>query len=179
MADSVLIKLEGVDALVRALRDAPQKIRVKAVRRALTLAGRVIRDAAKAEAPMLGDAERLRFGPVRPRRFKRKATATRKPGTVRRAISVRPSKFARQGGDEGVFIGVRPLRGSAQIKRYGKASARNPNDPFYWRFLEFGTRKMGKRPFLGPAARSEGDNAIATFMREAVPAIQKLNQKGA
>lgn len=162
MADSVRVKLQGVKALKRALRDAPRKIRVKAVRRALTLAGRVIRDEAKAHAPLLQAPS-----PYRTR------------GTVKRRIAVRPSKFARQGGDEGVFIGVRPIRGKAQIKRYGKASARNPNDPFYWRFLEFGTRKMAARPFLGPAARSKGEQAIAVFVKETVPAIEKLNRPGA
>lgn len=162
MADSVLVKLHGVEALKRALRDAPRKIRIKAVRRALVLAGRVIRDEAKAHAPLLQAPS-----PYRTR------------GTVKRRIAVRPSKFARQGGDEGVFIGVRPIRGKAQVNRYGKASARNPNDPFYWRFLEFGTRKMAARPFLGPAARSKGEQAIAVFMKESVLAIEKLNRPGA
>ncbi|MBK7357506.1 hypothetical protein [Propionivibrio sp.] len=35
-------------------------------------------------------------------------TKTRESGTVRKAIAVRNSKFARQAGDEGVFVGVRP-----------------------------------------------------------------------
>lgn len=162
MADDVLIKLDGVDELVRALRGMPAKIRNRAVRAALRKAARIISADAKSRAPVL-----------------RAPAPFRRPGTVKRRISVRNSKFARQAGDEGVFIGVRPLRGRADTRRYGKASARNPADPFYWRFLEFGTKKMGKRPFLGPAAQAKGEEAVRSFLRESLPAIEKLNRKGA
>lgn len=160
MADSVLIRLDGVDELRAALKDASEKIRKRAVRSALRKAAALIRDDAKARAPVLQSPARYRS-----------------PGTVRRRISVRASKFARQAGDEGVFVSVKPLRGKADTRRYGKAGARNPSDPFYWRFLEFGTRKMGARPFLGPAARARGEEAIRLFMRETVPFINKLNEK--
>lgn len=162
MRDEVLVKLEGIDELARVMKALPEKIRKKAVRAALRPAGQVIAQAAKRNAPVLS-----------------LPTPTRTPGTVKRRISVRASKFARQDGDEGVFIGVRPIRGAAQVKRFGKAGANNPNDPFYWRFLEFGTKKMAKRPVLGPAAKSEGTAAIRKFLESAVPAIEKLNKKGA
>jgi HK97 gp10 family phage protein len=162
MADEVLIRLDGVDGLLRALKGMPAKIRARAVRAALRKAALVIRQDAKARAPVLQ-------APV----------PYRTPGTVRRRISVRNSKFARQAGDEGVFIGVKPLRGRTDTRRYGKAGSRNPNDPFYWRFLEFGTAKMTARPFLGPAARSKGEEAVRLFLRESLPAIEKLNRKGA
>lgn len=35
--------------------------------------------------------------------------------------------------------------------KHGKSGAKNPNDPFYWRFVEFGTSKMPAKPFLRPA----------------------------
>lgn len=162
MADELFIRLDGIDELVRALKAAPDKIRKRAVRQALRKAALLIRADARARAPVL-----------------RAPAPFRKPGTVKRRISVRNSKFARQAGDEGVFVGVRPLRGKADTRRYGKASARNPNDPFYWRFLEFGTKKMTARPFLGPAAKAQGQEAIRLFLRESLPAIQKLNSKGA
>lgn len=162
MADELLVRLDGVDELVRALRGMPEKIRRRAVRSALRKAAVVIRQDAKARAPVL-----------------RASAPFRTPGTVKRRISVRSSKFARQAGDEGVFVGVKPLRGKADTRRYGKASSRNPNDPFYSRFLEFGTKKMTARPFLGPAAKAKGEEAIRLFLRESLPAIEKLNRKGA
>lgn len=164
MADGVSVRLEGVDELKRALADAAAGIRKKAVRGALREAGKVIQIAAKARAPVMNTAAY------------KTAPKYRKPGTVKKAIAVRASKFARRRGDEGVFIGVRSLRGAAQKKK-GKAGAKNPNDPFYWRFLELGTKKMRARPFLRQAAEHQGNAAIRKFMTSVVPQIEKLNRK--
>lgn len=158
MADGFTVKLEGIDELKRRLDEASKTIRTKAVRGALRKAGQVISKAAKVAAPVLSVP-----------------TKTRKPGTVKKAIAVRNSKFARRSGDEGVFIGVRPLRGSRQ-KTLGKAGAKNPNDPYYWRFIEFGTKKMSARPFLRKSADEHGEMAIKTFMDSVIPQIEKLNR---
>lgn len=160
MADGLIVKLDGVEDLKRALSEAAADIRKKAVRGALREAGKVIQGAARATAPVL-----------------LVATPTRKPGTVRRNIVVRASKFARQAGNEGVYINVRGIRGRARVARLGRAGANNPNDPFYWRFLELGTKKMAARPFLQPAAASKGDEAISKFMQSVVPQIEKLNRR--
>lgn len=161
MADGMVVKLEGVEDLKRALAEASAAIRKKAVRGALREAGKVIQSAARSAAPVLAVP-----------------TKTRKPGTVKRAIAVRASKFARKAGDEGVFINVRPIGTSkARVARLGKAGAANPNDPFYWRFLELGTKKMAARPFLKAAADSKGEEAIEKFMHSVVPQIEKLNQR--
>ncbi|MFI0609114.1 MAG: HK97-gp10 family putative phage morphogenesis protein [Anaerolineae bacterium] len=160
MADVLQIKLDGIDALKAALSDVSEKIRKRAIRGALRDAARVIQTAARTAAPVLAAP-----------------TARRSPGTVRRNIVVRPSKFARRQGDEGVYVSVRGIRGKVRVARLGKAGASNPNDPYYWRFLEFGTRKMAARPFLGPAARSKGEEAIRIFMARVVPQIERLNRK--
>lgn len=157
----VEVKLEGVAELKTALADAATKIRTKAVRGALREAAKVIQTAARATAPILKVPTKYRIA-----------------GTVRKNILVRASKFARQNGDEGVFINVRPIGSSAaRVRKLGKGGAKNPNDPFYWRFLEFGTRKMAARPFLRAAADSKGTEAIAKFMSSVVPQIEKLNAK--
>lgn len=161
MADGVVVKLEGVEELKRAMAAAAGTIRKRAVRGALRQAGKVIQKAARIAVPVL----------TTPARY-------RKPGTVKKAISVRTSKTARRTGNEGVFINVRPIGSSAaRVKKFGKESAKNPNDPFYWRFLEFGTKKMAARPFLRPAAESKGPEAISTFMKSVVPQIEKLNRR--
>lgn len=160
MADVLQLKLEGVDALKAALADVSDKIRTRAVRGALREAGRVIQAAARVAAPVLAVP-----------------TARRTPGTVRKNIVVRASRFARRQGDEGVYVNVRGIRGKARVARLGKAGAANPNDPYYWRWLEFGTRKMRARPFLGPSAASKGEEAIRTFMARVVPQIERLNRR--
>lgn len=184
-SDSVTVQLEGIDELKRALADVSKQIRTKAVRGALRQAGNIIKKQAQSNAPIL-----------------KSPAPNRKPGTIRRSITVRASKFARRNKDEGVYISVRPLRGSRQ-KRLGKAGANNPNDPFYWRFLEFGTKayvikptkgrrflkfgvrfaKSVKHPgiaaqrFMTRAAEQRGKEAIAVFMREVIPQIEKFNAR--
>lgn len=185
MADGVQIKLDGVDELKRALEALPAAIRTKAVRGALTAAGRVIQKQARINAPVL-----------------KSSTATRTAGTVRKAISVRRSRQRTRNADEGVFVGVRPLRGSRQNK-LGRAGASNPNDPYYWWWVEFGTKphtikakrkkllrvgtgyaKSVQHPgikgqrFMTRAAEQKGNEAIQTFMRQVVPQIERLNKRG-
>lgn len=140
MADGMTVKLEGVEELKRALADASKQIRTKAVRGALREAGKVIQAAARANAPVL-----------------QARTKTRKPGTVKKAISVRTSKFDRRAGNEGVFVSVRPLK-AAQIRKFKVAQARagkrisgsqNPNDPYYWWWVEFGHKIVPRTAAAG------------------------------
>lgn len=178
-------KVHGLPELKRALQNLPPRIRRQAVRPGLRQAGRVIAAAAKAAAPVLAVPSK-----------------TRRPGTIKRAIRVGSSKFARRAGDEGVFIGVRPLRGARQAK-LGKAGATNPNDPYYWRFVEFGTgphriaagagRRLALPPkfprvvshpgakgarFMTSAAQQRGAEAVAIFLRHTVPRINAMNRPG-
>ena len=156
MSDGITVQLQGVDELKRALEQVPDKLKKKGLLKALRLAGNVVRDAARSAAPVL-----------------QTPTPYRKKGTVRRAIVVRPSKTARKSGDLGVFVGVRALRG-ARTRTLGASGPKNPNDPFYWRYLEFGTKKMHKRPFLSVGA-GKLEQAASVFMREATAAVNQLN----
>lgn len=156
MADGITVELRGIDELKRAMAQVPDKLKRKGLTKGLRLAGNIVRDAARRVAPLLQEP-----------------TPYRKRGTVRRAIVVRTSKLARQAGEIGVFVGVRPLRG-ARTKKLGAAGARNPNDPFYWKFLEFGTRKMARRPMLAVGA-TRLQQAADVVIREATSAINQIN----
>jgi HK97 gp10 family phage protein len=163
MADEIKLSIGGIDELKRQLADLPEKLRRRGLLNALRRAARVIREAARAKAPVLAMPVKYRT-----------------PGLVRRKISVRTSKFARQAGDVGVFVGVRPalgakFRGGVQVRASARG-ARSPQDPFYWRFVEFGTRKMRARPYLTPAGDRLGE-ALGIFERDAVDVIEKLNRK--
>lgn len=158
MADELMVL--GIEDVKRALNQAGKTIRVKAVRGALREAGKVFQAAARAASPVLAVP-----------------TKRRKSGTVKRNIVVRNSKFAKQKGNEGVYVSVRGIRGSARVRKLGKAGASNPNDPFYWRFLELGTRKMAAKPFMRPAATHNSQRAVSVFMAAVVPQINKLNNR--
>ncbi|MER2518569.1 MAG: HK97-gp10 family putative phage morphogenesis protein [Candidatus Accumulibacter phosphatis] len=165
--NGVTLQIQGVEDLKRALGELTSQLRKKVLLSALRQAARVVSADAKANAPTL-----------------QTPAPYRTKGLVRKRISVRTSKDARKAGDVGVFVNVRPAAG-AKYKRVGgvrtfvKASqrgAQSPNDPFYWRFLEFGTRKMRARPFLRPAA-DKLPEALAVFEAAVIPAIEKFNNR--
>lgn len=156
MSQEFQVELKGVDELKRALEQVPDKLKKKGLLKGLRLAGNLVRDTARRSAPLL-----------------QTPTPRRNKGTVRKNIVVRTSKYARKAGDLGVFVGVRPLRG-VRTKKLGAAGAKNPNDPFYWWFLEFGTKKMSKRPFLADGAKKL-DQAADIVIREATSAINQIN----
>jgi len=159
MADGIEVTLEGIDDMARRLRDVPIALRKKVLLRALRKGAQIISRDAKAGAPVL----------KRPAPF-------RKPGTVKKAISVRTSKVARKSGDVGVFVGVKPLRGARQ-KKLGRAGAKNPNDPYYWRFLEFDTRRGPGKKFLTHAASNKASAALDAAIAEVAPAIEKMDRR--
>jgi len=145
-------KVSGLPDLRAALAGVAPKLRRQALRNALAAGARVIRDAARSKAPILRSTAKAPF---------------RKPGTVRKNIVVRTSKIARRAGNVGVFVNVRPAK-------KGHRGAKNSADPFYWRFLEFGTKKMGAYRFLQDAA-GKLNQALEVFKAKIGPQISKLN----
>lgn len=149
-------KVLGIPDLRAALMGVVPKLRVRALRNALAAGARLVRDEAKAATPVLA-------APIR-----RKGIVVRNPGTLRKAISVRTSKLARKRGDVGVFVNVRPAKRGAR-------GANSPTDPFYWRFVEFGTKFAAARPFLIAGTKRLGD-ALQVFIARIGPAIDKINK---
>jgi HK97 gp10 family phage protein len=150
----VQLRIQGLDDMRRQLLAIPAKLRVRAIRNALAAGARIVRDEAKRRAPVLSPQT---------------AAPYRRPGTLKRAISVRTSRIARRAGDVGVFVNVRPLKRNQR-------SAKNPADPFYWRFMEFGTKHIQPRAFLQPAAARLQD-ALAKIVATLGPAVAKLNNR--
>lgn len=157
MTDGVTVKIEGMDVLRERLLGLTDKLRKRAIRNALAKGARLVRDEARAQrrAGSAGSTNRI--------------SQYRRHGVVEKAINVRTSKEASRGGDVGVFVNVRPLRTGA--------SAKNPNDPFYWRWLEFGLKRPTPnlpKPFLKPAASKMGE-ALDVIIDEMAKQINKLD----
>lgn len=128
----------GIDECKERLRGLPDKLRRRVLRNALAAGARIVRDEARRATPVL-----------------REPHPYRKPGTVRDAIKVRTSKNAKAAGDVGVFVNVQPLKGKAVRAfkaRTGLGGGKNPDDPFYWRWLNFG--RQGRAAAPARAARS-------------------------
>ena len=152
-----VVRIEGLDNLKRKLAEVPKAMRKRVLRNALAAGAREVRDVAKRNAPVLTLGTSLN-------------APYRKPGTVKQAIRVRTSKADRRAGDVGVFVNVRPAKA-------GQRGAKNPNDPFYWRFLEFGTRKMPARPFL-QRATSALPKALTIFQERVAKWINETDRSG-
>jgi HK97 gp10 family phage protein len=121
MAASVQFRVQGIAELRRELLSIAPRLRRRALRNALAAGARVFRDEARRRAPVLKLSTIAGASAF--------ARGVRKPGTLKRAISVRTSKLSTRRGDVGVFVNVKPLKGGG---------AKNPNDPYYWRWVEFG-----------------------------------------
>lgn len=176
-----MVRIEGLDNLKRKLAEVPKAMRKRVLRNALAAGAREVRDVAKRNAPVLTLGTSLN-------------APYRKPGTVKQAIRVRTSKADRRAGDVGVFVNVVPLKGNTyktvttksffggNVKRRvlvkkSERGAKNPNDPFYWRFLEFGTKKMQARPFL-QRATSALPKALAIFEARIAKWINETDRSG-
>lgn len=185
MFDNTTIR--GLPELKTALAGIVPKLRRRALRNALAAGARLVRDRARSLAPVLKLTTRSGFAAQQ--------RGVRRVGTVRKAIAVRTSKLARRRGDVGVFVNVRPAKGAER-------GARKPNDPFYWRWLEFGwnpasrgtggTGRAGRRARRdlnrrGVAKRKAGAGflrgaaallpaALQRFVQAIGPAIAKLNR---
>jgi HK97 gp10 family phage protein len=172
------ITVEGFKELADKLRAITPALRKRVIRNALAAGAREVRDEAKRRAPVLSASIKAPY---------------RKPGTVRDAIRVRSSKVARRAGDIGVFVNVVPAKGAKfkttttrvlglkvrqrkQVRASGRG-AQSPTDPFYWRFLEFGTRKMAARSFLQPGAAKLGQ-ALQIFQSKVGQWFEKTNATG-
>lgn len=137
--------VRGLPDLKAALAGLVPKLRVRALRNALAAGARLVQKEARRRTPIISTAaQAVRKG-------------YRKPRTVERAISVRTSKLAKRNGDVGVFVNVRPAK-------KGSRGAKNPNDPFYWRWLNWG---------WNPARSSDGAGKVGARFR------RKLNKMGA
>lgn len=147
-------KITNLDKVRETLRAVPQKLRARAVGNALAAGARLVRDAAKQAAPVLKAKFALR-------------NKYRKVGTLKNAISVRTSKEAKRRGNIGRFVNVRPLRHTAKnIRTFGAsllAGARNPNDPFYWSFINYGWNPASGDRFGKAAKRARRKLSAASI----------------
>lgn len=132
-------EVRGLRELMAGLNALPADLSKNAAFQALNAAARQVREEAKRRAPVLKGVAR-----------------GRKPGTIRAAIRASRSRLSKPGqGWHEVIVRVKPLT-DKQLAAFKKTTgltrgALNPDDPYYWWWLEFGTQKMAARPFLRPA----------------------------
>lgn len=151
-----MAEIEGLADLKRSLAELTTDLKKKVVRAGLRDAAAPIAKAAREKAPILKQPATYRL-----------------PGTLKRSIITKASKRINgQNGEIGVYVAVRKRKGLG-----GKAGARNPFDPFYWRFQEFGTKHHAAQPFMGPAFNANAERAIDIFTARLKTRIDKANAR--
>lgn len=126
--DGIKATVQGLPDLRAAFAGVVPKLRRKALAQELRAAARLVQRQAQRYAPTLKASTRSGSSALR--------RGVRRIGTVRKAIAVRASKQASRRGDVGVFVNVRPAKRALR-------GAKNPADPFYWRWLNFGWNPAG------------------------------------
>jgi hypothetical protein len=174
----------GIEDFREKMAGLPDLLKRKALRKALTDAADPVLDAAQAAAPLLTakSAKKNRY---------------RLAGTLRNALEIRSSRVARQQGNIGVFVNVRPLKGNTYtrvrvtnfkggkrtkyiLKTKSARSAQNPHDPYYWYWVFKGianTASIPPRDFLTPGAAQLG-KALEIFQKELALSLRILDSGG-
>jgi HK97 gp10 family phage protein len=131
MSDGLTTRIEGLADLKITVEALKQDLRKRVVRGALRDAARPIVNAARVRAPVLKTPARFRT-----------------PGLLKRSIKVFSSKqFSGRNGTLGVYVAVRGSK--AKLRASGGKGAKNPNDPYYWYWQEFGFTAVGRRKVGG------------------------------
>lgn len=150
------VRLHGTREILDAMRQLPQKLDRKLLNKSLLAGALLTRDEARRLAPVL-----------------QKPDPRRRAGVLQRAIkavAVRPERHSAT-----VWVRVRPLT-RKQIarfkKKHGKAASDNPNDPYYWRFIEFGTSKLPARPFMRRAFEITKFAAVEAIVNDSRRRVQ-------
>jgi HK97 gp10 family phage protein len=144
--------VKGLRELGEALKSFGSILGKKYLGRATSSAAAVFRDGARSLAPV-------------------------KTGTLRENIAI--FKHTTDGNTAHYTVGVRPIRLTARskkvlrvLKRATGSRSAIAGDPFYWRFIEFGTSKMAARPFMRPAFESRKGAALETFRKTLADGVQ-------
>ncbi|MGL6245644.1 HK97-gp10 family putative phage morphogenesis protein [Pseudomonas sp.] len=174
-----LVRVRGLDDLKNILREIPAELRRKTLLAALRKAARVPLRVARQNVPIMSAESAAK-------------TPYRAAGLLKKRLMVRTSKTARQAGAVGVFINVKPAAGAKyrtqttrvlgiafkdrRLVRAGQRGAKSASDPYYWKFVEFGTKKMAAQPFIRPAAEALPE-ALGVFADEMSVQFKKYNDR--
>jgi HK97 gp10 family phage protein len=139
---------------VDRLSTLPDKLQKKGARAATRKAANVIRNAARAKAKQLDDSE--------------------SPSAIWKNIATQESgKAGRRIGGIVMRVGVRGGAGRGpKIENTGLAGG----DTRHWRHIEFGTEKVGARPFMRPALENNMAQVADVLAVELSNELDKLTK---
>ena len=155
----VTVRIDGLEELKIALQQLPIDLQGKPARAAVAAGARLIRQQA------IENAEPHRL-----------------TGTLEKNIVIAKSRRPIPGQVE-YSVGIRKIKkwyvNSKSNRRSGRAGKAYQvyGEAYYWRFLEFGTSKYPKTPFLVPAFESKKMEAIELIKKRLAIGIELLAKK--
>lgn len=156
-------KLEGVSELTAAFAELKTDIQGQAARRITAAGGSVLRKEARVVAQNHG---------------------LRKTGALINNIVIKRERN-KPDGTEQYNLGVRHGRdlgnGKKVIKylelgKSGRIVTKRENDPFYWKFLHFGTKHIQATRFLEIALENKATAAVVAMAEKAKKEVLKFNK---
>lgn len=158
MARSETVQIKGLRELAKALNELPDRVARNGLRVAVYAAAKVVRDEAKHKAPIAAQA----LGPNQP-----------PPGTLKRSVIMKQIPELSGRTRQTFFVMVRHGKKYRKQGKKGNLS----QDAWYWRFVEFGTRKMNARPFLRPALEAKRHEAVHAMKERLALRIEEEAKK--
>lgn len=157
------VRVDGLAELLRTLQQLPIEIAAKGggpVRSALFKAAKVVRDAAIAKAP-------LRTGALRKAIYVYRDRSPESAGVAERyLVGVRKVRLSKKERKQ-----LRAMLGAMRAQGVEARVVAVEGDPYYWRFLEFGTASTTARPFLRPALEEHRGEAVEVFRMEFMKSV--------
>lgn len=156
-------RIEGIPGLLSNLSGLKTDMETKQADRIVVAGGRVLRYGARSIAQALG---------------------LRKTGALIKNIVIKRERNAPAGTVE-YHLGERhgrDLGNGKKVKKYlsvnkaGRVVTRRENDPYYWRFLEFTTKRRIGTPFIGASLEQYGDKAIEAMTDAAKKVVDEANK---
>ena len=148
------VHIEGLKELDRALQQLPERLARNGLRASVYAGAKVVRDEAKFRAPKAAKS----LGPNQP-----------PSGTLKRSVIMKQIREL-SGQDRQTFFVT--VRHGKKYRKQGK-KGNHSQDAWYWRFIEFGTRKMAAHPFLRPALEAKRVEAAMAMKKRLQERIAK------
>ncbi|MCX2892132.1 HK97 gp10 family phage protein [Stenotrophomonas lactitubi] len=156
------IEIHGLDGLLSSLKALPVELQGKPLQTALRRGGNLIRDAARARVPRASGFLATQIV-VRRANARNRNRAGVGPGGEYFTVGVKTGKRAKYAN----------TKRNRRQRRVGKVYVQ-AGWASYWRYLEFGTKKMAAKPFLTPAAEANGPQAAQLIVDQTRAAIDRV-----
>lgn len=133
------VRMTGLREMGAAFKELNNRLQKRIGRSAVSAGGRVLQKEAKAQAPVLKEPH-----------------PHRKAGTVKAATRVKATAKRNGSFEARVWVkGIGTKKIAAFKQATGRNSSQNPDDPFYWWMVHFGTAKVPANPWMSRAFDSK------------------------